>query len=154
MFVKYNENIMRKIYFFISAIIIVVVVFFYYPKQKKQEESLPTIPIEKKEINKPTVKLSTLFVPYWTINTAEPVTSNQLNQYDRLVYFGVKANKNGITINDLGFKNLSNFIRVSTNKKKWLTVIMTDTDENIKILDDRKSWSKIIKETIELIEKY
>lgn len=89
------------------------------------------------------------FVPYWTMNadiTAENV--------ERLLYFGIAANKNGINKVDPGYANLSKFVNiVGDSKKTYLTLRMLDTESNIAILENKAMQEKIITETIVLAQE-
>lgn len=77
-------------------------------------------------------KKSLIFVPYWEDFTN---LNKENKKYDRYIYFG-------------SGENMSSFIKITADKEKWLTVIMTNTDVNLEILKNKKSWQKIINDAI------
>jgi spore germination protein YaaH len=92
------------------------------------------------EINK------SIFIPYWSLNS-----SSSLNSYDRLIYFGISGTVEGIDKSDSGYLNLQKFIALSPDQsQKYLTVRMLNTQENIKILNQKNSMDKIIEESIDV----
>ncbi len=73
-----------------------------------------------------------VFVTYWSL-----ISNSNLNIYDRMIYFGIKGDENGIDTGDIGYKNLEKFNSLNFGKsKKYLTVRMTDTVKNLKIVDE------------------
>lgn len=91
-----------------------------------------------------------LFIPYWSLNS-----DLQLNPYDRVIYFGIAVSEFGINKEEEGYKNLKEFSSISlNNQKKYLTLRMTNTEDNLKILKDEKIIKKIIAETIDTALQY
>ena len=105
-----------------------------------------------KTIKKPYIgKISTsIFVPYWSLNS-----ELELNSYDRAIYFGISVDEFGINKEEDGYQNLKDFSSISlNNKRKYLTLRMTNTEDNMKILKDEKIIKKIIAETIDIAKQY
>lgn len=89
----------------------------------------------------------TIFVPYW----ADLSKELDVKDYDRVVYFGLNADYRGLLADESRMKNLHQFVVEMGHVRslpKYLTVIMTNTDVNINVLKDKKSWGKIIDDSI------
>jgi hypothetical protein len=93
------------------------------------------------------IRKESLFVPYWNL------TGTPDRKYERLIYFGISATRNGIDEDDQGFTGLDAFDTFAGDAEKWLTLRMLDYDENAAILDDRTSWATIANETAALAEE-
>lgn len=141
--------------FFLVELLFLVVLLFIVPRLKKTDDkALPkmaptTIP-KKTEIKKKTV-----FVPYWEIasqlESEESFDHGLLNPYDRLIYFGIESNINGIHDSRFRIQEWKQFIEGDAVARDWwMTVIMTNTDVNLEILKDKNSWEKIISESVDL----
>ncbi len=90
-----------------------------------------------------------LFVPYWTLD--EDIQTDA----DRLIYFGVAADEEGIDKSDDGYKNLPDFVSAAgTDTPTLLTIRLIDDDINKKILKDKNAQQAIINESISLAKKY
>lgn len=73
-----------------------------------------------------------IFITYWSL-----IQNPNLNIYDRVIYFAVKGDENGIDTGDISYKNLEKFNSLNIGKaRKYLTVRMTDTVENLKLIDE------------------
>ena len=95
----------------------------------KSKNSKITNSAEKPYVGKTS---KSLFVPYWSLNS-----ELQLNSYDRVFYFGISVNEFDINKEEDGYKNLKEFSSISLNKKrKYLTLRMTNTEDNLKILKE------------------
>lgn len=101
---------------------------------------LPT-PTETKE--------TFLFVPYWAVSP-EPL---QELPYKNLVYFGVAANKEGLLLEEDGYRRLNTFVESAGNKRKLLTIRMINSAENFDVLKDQRSQEKIIREAVSLAKR-
>ena len=113
----------------------------------KSKNSKITNSAEKPYVGKTS---KSLFVPYWSLNS-----ELQLNSYDRVFYFGISVNEFGINKEEDGYKNLKEFSSISLNKKrKYLTLRMTNTEDNLKILKDEKIIKKIIEESINIAKQH
>lgn len=143
----------KKILIFLILLIILLIIVkinkksSVYDKNTNLPAQLTIIPTSSEIKEK-----KSIFIPYWT----KFGDSTEFNNYDRLIYFGVSVNLNGINENEAGYTNLENFIETAkvAQKEKWLTVRMTDTDINLAILKNEKSWSKIILDTRDIVQKY
>ncbi len=89
-----------------------------------------------------------IFVPYWNVENLDSLTGT----YDRLIYFGISVNENGVNREDQGFTNIQTFIDETGGTPKLLAVRMLDTDANIAILED-SSASRTVIEDVALVAK-
>lgn len=141
---RYNDTYMKRIktYLIVSfVLLIVVVVSFIFNKTP----TLPKKTVSPVTKSKPEPKKQTsIFVPYWT-DWSKAV---DLSNYDRVIYFGVAANEDGIDTEELGYSRIKDFSMATDNSNRALTIRMTDTDINLKILQNKDSWEKIVEETI------
>ena len=102
-------------------------------------------------------KEKSLFVPYWSFGSAQDKTNLEdlSPKYDRLIYFGVAANKQGIDRQDNGYQQLESFNKmVKGGQEKFLTLRLLNTADNLKILADSTTQQKIIKDSVELAQRY
>lgn len=125
------------------------------PVKIKEAIPLPSIVISPSNtptpINKEVIMSKSIFVPYWTDLGSQLL----LDGYDKIIYFGVEAGTDGINFNEAGYKNLEAFnSAVDSNKEKYLTVRMLNQNTNQAILANKESWTKIAKETMDIVEKY
>ncbi|MEX1052764.1 MAG: glycosyl hydrolase family 18 protein [Patescibacteria group bacterium] len=96
------------------------------------------------EINK------SVFVPYWSL-----ALNDGLNTYDRLIYFGILGTVDGINTDESGYINLQKFLSISSKQsEKYLTVRMTNTQENLLILKNKDSMAQIIDVSINIANQY
>ncbi len=94
---------------------------------------------------------SSIFIPYWNI----PSSSDDLSEYDRLIYFGVAPDSSGIMIADAGFKNIEPFItNTSSRQQRLLTIRMLDDDVSLDILEDVSRQTSVIGQSVELANEY
>lgn len=92
---------------------------------------------------------TSVFVPYWT----EISDSDTFDGYDRIIYFGVGANANGIITTDKGYDQLASFVAHQVDgKEKWVTVRMLDADTNSAVLKNPAAWSKIGDGIVKLVQ--
>jgi spore germination protein YaaH len=139
------------------AIVICFCIFGYYFSPKKQTLHSPLSNVLQNSVLQEPTKLvvqkksEDLFVPYWGFSTKDI----QANEFDRVLYFGISANEEGIDTTESGYKKLQQFIDLApVNKEKLLTVRMVDSAINSKILDDPNIQEEIIQESIATAEKY
>lgn len=148
----------RSILYFGFIIFFLTLVIIIFQKNQKSENRKSVSPTQgqlsdsRSKSYKPTLmkKSTSIFVPYW-IDWKEDL---KLQNYDRAVYFGITATKNGVLAADQGYENLETFMSKVQSKEKWLTLRMTDSETNLSILEDKSSWEKITKETINVVKKY
>lgn len=95
-------------------------------------------------------KTSSIFVPYW----ADFKTALELNDYDRVIYFGISPTLQGYNEDEIGYSRLGDFTIGAGDKEKFLTIRMIDTDTNLNILQNKKSWAKIINDSLDIAEEY
>lgn len=108
---------------------------------------------------------TSLYFPYWTLpdsfNLIAPPEFNNgtIKQFSNFIYFGIAANENGIDKNELGYSALTNkylpAIKQLNNLaiKQYLTLRMTNSDVNFKILEDWKLQHKIRDEAIKIAKE-
>ncbi len=90
-----------------------------------------------------------IFVPYWQLDA--PFNSPQ--EYDRIIYFGVAGTIDGISRSDPGYQALPAFIQGST-RSRWLTIRMTDSEMNDRVLDSLASQQAIVNDAVALAKAY
>jgi spore germination protein YaaH len=94
-----------------------------------------------------------IFVPYWALTTnVVNADLRSLQNYDRVIYFGVNVGINGLTNDELRMADWVAFTKALSAKEKYLTLIMTNTEANAEILKDPASWQKIADDTVKLIK--
>lgn len=140
---------MRTVFIFFLLLIVGVFAFFLFRQPKKQTPSILEKSASTKAVQRKSPQENYIFVPYWTID--EDVRSTP---YDKLIYFGITADKDGIVTDDDGYKQLENFVRNAGSKEKLLAVRMLNTDKNLSILKDTSSQNKIIEHAASLAKKY
>lgn len=158
----YMKNSMKKkklsliILFFFLLFLITAIVLYYFSLKKPDNKVLDitptikqekTIENEKKEDNttKQIVSKTSLFIPYWMIE--DEVQS--IDNYDRLLYFGIGVNNNGIDRNDPGYQQLNAFSsNTKSSSEKYLTVRMINTKASV--LKDKDILQKIITDSVDI----
>lgn len=90
-----------------------------------------------------------VFVPYWT----DFSQASDLNQYDRLIYFGITPTNDGINQTEPGYTNIPDFIAAAGTQEKWLTLRMTDSAANVPLLRSQANWQKIAEETAATVQE-
>jgi spore germination protein YaaH len=104
----------------------------------------PTI-TEVPESKTKTTEKTSIFVPYWTVNTFT------MGSYDKVIYFGITADTQGINKGEPGYANLDNFLdRVGDNSNAYLTLRMLDQETNFDIIENRSVSKQVITETVAL----
>ena len=144
---------MKKIFiggFFLIAFIFIICLAIGFKIKKKSlqkktvtEKSLAPSKKLKKSLP-PSTEKEAIFVPYW----ADFKKKRKLDNKDRLIYFGIAINRKGINRQDLGFRRLDKFKKISRGENQWLALRMTDDETNQAILEDRDNWSKIDNQVI------
>ena len=88
-----------------------------------------------------------LFVPYWTLSG----NLIETNGFDKIIYFGIKPDIQGISMTEQEVKQLEEFNKsLPVDTQKLLALRMTGSQENLDILDDPSLQQKIIDQTIEI----
>lgn len=156
---------MRKLLLLFLFILILITLFsaFRYRLNKdiSQPVNIPTLipsPIPTHVKMKSQVSYS-LFVPYWTLpdTSLHPASADdQINadNYDRIIYFGVQPDDQGIHMTETDRDQLKKFNEISPDRlKKLLAVRMINTEENIKILNSTEQQEKVIEKTVDAAEE-
>lgn len=137
-----------------AALLVVVVGFILETKMfaAKPKQTVVKVQISPSPTTMPYTEKKSIFVPYWNCNKGQ-VTD--VNNYDRMIYFGLEAVPDGINNFENGYKKiescLTNFISV---KDKYIVVRMLDSDTNFAILKSTVAQKKIIQEAIEISKQY
>jgi len=136
---------------FLSLTVIVYGIGLTTPKRDSQPtvERKSAVEIEKNSFRSPkkttkssssSIKREAVFIPYWADFKKG---DKDLSSRDRLIYFGIAINPQGIDKHDLGFRRLNRFKKIARDNKQWLVLRMTDDKLNQQILADQNNWSKI-----------
>ncbi|MCL4374900.1 glycosyl hydrolase family 18 protein [Patescibacteria group bacterium] len=97
-------------------------------------------------LNQPLPDTKSLFITYWGIGGFD----EKVFDYDRLIYFGVAIDQNGVQRQTDGYRHLKQFVGLaSDSQEKYLTVTMTDNEANLALLDQAESvqqriWSDVV----------
>ncbi len=129
---------------------------FFILKDKKQSEPLikpSDVVLKNSETDNSAKNVEitsrSLFVPYWNVEDIQ-----NTGQYDRLIYFGISVNENGVNREDQGFANIRNFSKQTADIPTLLTLRMLDSDINIAILENSDIQKKLAVEVADLAEEY
>lgn len=112
----------------------------------------PTIELAIPQQNSedPVASSKSIFVPYWSITGSDL----DVDEYDRLIYFGISANSRGINTSEVGYTSLQEFVeKVPPGKKTYLTLRMIDSEIAENILKNSKIQDTIIKQTIDIAKQ-
>ncbi len=91
-----------------------------------------------------------LFIPYWSINS----DISKETGYNRMIYFGISPDQNGINASDQGYKDLSQFVSlVPDTTEKLLVLRMLDSDNTFSILKNKSLEDRIIQQTVALAKQ-
>lgn len=136
---------MKQIGFILACLLLFTGFYFYKHSNlsvtspsvsKKTKTVTPTKPLTV-----PSVATSTatfLFVPYWTVG------KEKIKSEHNLIYFGITTNQEGIDTQELGYKNIPSFLKLSEgNSKKLLAVRMVDSAINSKVLENEEAQKNI-----------
>lgn len=136
----------------ILILIVFLGLFFFRNKSiKKTPVKSTNISQNIKQDSVTTIKSQSIFIPYWALTP----DMSDLEQYDKLLYFGVGVDSTGIDKNDAGYNKLEDFIKYApASKDKYLVLRMTDSDVNYSILEDVKTQAKIVRETMDIVKQY
>lgn len=125
-----------------------ILVIFGLATQKDQKFTNQSLvsPLSKIEISTSKLKKEekSIFAPYWTLNN-----KSFFKDYNKIIYFSIAVNNQGIDFDDKGYKNIQSFLNLIDNKKSFLTIRMTDSDINSLVLRDNKLQKKIIEGSID-----
>ncbi len=141
------KKITAIIIFFVLAVIVIIIRLQEIERLKKHQESIsarnyPSVTPIKKKLN--AEKL--LFVPYWSFDNEKIGSSG----FDKLIYFGISVDKNGINKNDIGYLKVGEFSKLADEKKRFLTLRMLDSDINFSVLKNKSLQQKVINESLDI----
>ncbi len=125
--------------------------FLSQPQNKKDSQGknlTPSITLRQR-IQAEGPKEEYLLIPYWTL---DPGVSQV--PYDKLIYFGIAVDRNGIEVNEQGHKKIKRFTKNVSGKSTYLILRMLNNDTNQVILNDPFSQEKIMNETISIAKEY
>lgn len=144
----------------IFAYILVIAAFIFagysFFVTNKNNSSVPSTVVEEEYENKTDVDDSqpvqvdstSVFVPYWADMNA--ISSDES---DRLLYFGISVDEEGVIKSDPGYANLDGFVESKGNKETYLTVRMLDSEINTAVLKDSSSWPTIAESIADIAEE-
>lgn len=94
---------------------------------------------------------SSIFIPYWAL----PQSVEDIGPYDRLLYFGISVDENGIQKSDAGYNQLTSFQTVtkSYTGRKTLVIRMLNSQTNINILNDENMQNTIIAQINDVVKE-
>ena len=101
--------------------------------------------------------LQTVFVPVWQLDGRDisfPDVGFSSGAPQRMVYFGIAVNEDGVDTQEQGYQNLSLFTeKAPSNVQKYLAVRMTDQKANAAILANTESYDKIVEDVVSTTKK-
>lgn len=142
---------MKKVFVVLGLIIFFIIFQIFYKKDEFKKTATVVLPT-KTVVFSPFLQKEkkSLFVPYWSIGQ-EYIESNE---YDRLIYFGIATDANGINKNEKGYQNISQFASLTDNhKEKYIVLRMVDSKSNFSILQNNDLQQKIIEDTVAIAVK-
>ncbi|NTU72815.1 hypothetical protein HGB07_01410 [Candidatus Roizmanbacteria bacterium] len=127
-----------------------IVVFHGINTVHKSASRVPTSPASPTKMNlfpspsPVSIRISTLFVPYWNCKDGDTAT------YQRTIYFGLTPSLSGINTTDDGYTNLKKCLPLlSSTATRLLTLRMLNAEQNAAILKSKTAQEKIISDTID-----
>lgn len=111
----------------------------------------PVISVAQVKHLKPETRIKTsLFVPYWTL-TNEKIDSSG---FESFIYFGIKPDKQGISMTETEAKNLEKFNgMLFKGSRKLLALRMTNSQGSVDILSKPLLQREIIDQTIQITQE-
>lgn len=106
---------------------------------------------------------TSIFLPYWSLPNENyipdlPNIPNIPDHPSNLIYFGIAPDLSGINKSDPGFSNLNKYLEAKQQNNQvanhYLALRMTNTDTNLKILENVPLQQKIRDETIEIAQSH
>ncbi len=149
---------MRRIILIVSIVVFVGFIFILLNTIRQKVRNDINTPLDVSQEIGPTVyptvdvkknpnEKKSLFIPYWTINSTRIAPED----YDTAIYFGVTTNETEVNKSDVGYINLSTFLKnTSTWQKHLLTLRMLDSKINFAILEDEKKQKSVITDFISI----
>lgn len=152
----------KKVGILLLLLVGIGVLFFVKEKSEHNKKVLPASDVVPSEIPKRVEdarkgirddngkEKKFLFVPYWG-QTQERIPDSYGN---KLIYFGIVPNKNGIDTNEDGYFGLGRFKAIAEGRETFLAVRMVDPEMSFPILKDKQAQQKIITQTIDIAKEY
>lgn len=146
---------MKKILIVVTCFLLLSLGFVIF-RQRQSTQIVSPEPISPTQIPTSSVdtsikETSAIFVPYWDLSPS----STNFSQYDKIIYFGISANTNGVETNEVGYRNIEAFLSaVPSDKKKLLTLRMLNTEAIYSVLENQKNQDTIIEETVNLARQH
>lgn len=109
-------------------------------------------PILKQDVRRAEYARS-IFIPYWQLSGQTQNLQIDKREYDRSIYFGVAGTLEGIPTDDPGYEQMDGFMRIA-NGSRWLTVRMTNSEVNNKVLGSRASQLKIVNDATRIAKEF
>ncbi|HYK08585.1 MAG TPA: glycosyl hydrolase family 18 protein [Candidatus Eisenbacteria bacterium] len=136
---------MKKILGFLFLCIGVVLFFIFIWGNRTQSGQPHTALATPTKKSSQAVKISqsTLFVPYWTLDSLA-------RNYDEYIYFGISPTEKGIDTTDEGYKGIPSFVVQTQGHKTLLTLRMLDTSFSSRLFQDEDMQEKIIRNTLQV----
>lgn len=134
----------------ITILLLVIGGWWYKANQPPQKQKKESTDQSAKSVS---YVSSSIFIPYWNI----PSETDDLSDYDTLIYFGVAPDSSGEMIHDAGFNNIELFVVNQVEMKRassLLTVRMLHDEVSLGILEDVSLQSSVISQSIELANEY
>src|SRR3989344_4347155 len=135
---------MKKLVLLLSIAIISFFLFKTYLKPKQVSIITPNNAPTTSTIQTPTKNIEnsstySLFIPYWKTSLLNdkisiPRIADMTDEEIKPIYFGLSVDENGLMKDEIGFKNLPQFISNFDSKPMAITIRMLNDDTNIKIL--------------------
>lgn len=144
--------IKKTLAFFSILILGFFLIFNMYVQREKEIEKPLLSPISKAIVApfKQKREEKSIFVPYWALNNYD-----SFQGFDRVIYFGISPDNEGINKNDKGYKNIENFINKSESKNNFfVTIRMVDHDINSNVLRNQKLQNNIIEDSIKTAKEH
>ena len=138
---------MKKLVLLLSIAIISFFLFKTYLKPKQVSIITPNNAPTTSTIQTPTKNIEnsstySLFIPYWKTSLLNdkisiPRIADMTDEEIKPIYFGLSVDENGLMKDEIGFKNLPQFISNFDSKPMAITIRMLNDDTNIKILKNQ-----------------
>lgn len=149
---RYNAGVKKTLILLCLGVVVFGAILVSNRKQPDVYQlSIPTF-LTPTQVQKviPQQASSWLFVPYWSF-TNKSILSDY---YDKLIYFGITADKEEIDKEELGYKKLPTFLFLSDkNKERFLAVRMVDFSINSAVLENQEKQKKIISDSLAIAKE-
>ena len=146
---------MKRLLFLLIIFIIISAIIYQQVKEKVKTDLNQPVSYPSETPN-PTMLphqggaiTTAVFVPYWTLSQAQ-----DLSGFDQYIYFGVTPTEQGISMSDATMRSLQQFMNnAPADKRKLLTISMTNNQANFAILKNSSAQKKIIVDALSLAQQ-